>query len=145
MTKNSYENPWRFNSEIFDSEDIGNSVGFVYLIVDRINDRKYIGRKYFHSIRKVKGKSRRQRFESDWKEYYGSSKDLLTNISKHGKINYDRIILSLHKTRVDVNYTEVKEQFVRNVLEDSSYYNENINGKWYSKAEHIIEGRRVAD
>jgi hypothetical protein len=28
----SYENPWRYNGEIFDSNDIQDSFGFVYLI-----------------------------------------------------------------------------------------------------------------
>jgi len=28
----SYENPWTFDGKVFDSEDIGNAYGFVYLI-----------------------------------------------------------------------------------------------------------------
>ena len=53
----------------------------------------------------------------------------------------ERVILSLHTTKGDVNYEEVKQQFLANVLEDTKYYNDNINGKWYRKAEHIVEGR----
>ena len=71
----TYENAWTFNGKEFDSEDIGDAYGFVYLITTP-EGQKYIGRKYFWSIRKVKGKTRRQRSESDWKKYYGSS-DLL--------------------------------------------------------------------
>lgn len=140
----SYENPWIFDEVIFDSEDIDKYVGFVYCIVNLIDGRKYIGRKYFHSIRKVKGKSRRQKKESDWKNYYGSSKELLTDIEKHGIINFKRIILSLHTTRGDINYEEVKQQFLNNVLESDKYYNDNINGKWMRKPQHIVEGRKIS-
>ena len=72
----SYENPWSFNGEIFESSDIDDFQGFVYLIRNKTTDKKYIGRKYFYSIRKVKGKKKRVRSESDWKKYYGSSKEL---------------------------------------------------------------------
>ena len=140
----SYENPWRFDGEIFDFEYINKFVAFVYCIVNRIDGKKYIGRKYFYSIRKVKGKKRRQRKESDWKIYYGSSEDLLTDIEKYGIINFDRIILSLHITRGDCNYEEVKQQFLNNVLEEEGWYNYNINGKWHRKPKYISEGRKIS-
>lgn len=99
----------------------------------------YIGKKFFHSIRKVKGKKRRQRFESDWKSYYGSSEKLLEEIEKNGREAYAREILSVHLTRGQVNYHEVKQQFMREVLEATAedgsrlYYNDNIAGKWWAK------------
>lgn len=139
-----YDNPWRFDGEVFDSEDVGKYEGFVYCIVNRVDGRKYIGRKYFHSIRKVKGKTRRQRSESDWKTYYGSSKELQEDVKKYGEENFDRVILSLHITRGDCNYEEVKQQFLYNVLEEDGFYNENINGKWYRKPQHISEARKRA-
>ena len=80
----SYENPWTFDEEIFNDEDIGNYVGFVYIIVNLSDGRKYIGRKYFYNVRKVKGKTRRQKSESNWKEYYGSSENLLTDVEEQG-------------------------------------------------------------
>lgn len=140
----SYDNPWTFEGQVFESEDIGPHFGFVYLIFNRVNGRKYIGRKYFYNIRKQPGKSRRVRKESDWKDYYGSSDELKKDVEELGKENFRRIITSLHKTKGDVNYTEVKEQFLNNVLEDDSFYNENINGKWHSPPQHIVEGRKVA-
>jgi len=136
-----YDNPWLFNNEVFNDSDIGKFVGFVYLIVNNITSKKYIGRKYFHQVRKVKGKSRRQRSDSDWKKYYGSSKGLLDDVESLGKENFTRIILSLHTTRGDCNYEEVKQQFNQNVLEEEGWYNENINGKWHRKPTHIAEAR----
>ena len=141
----TYDNPWLFNGEPFESDHIGDSQGFVYLITNTTTNKKYIGRKYFYEIRKVKGKTRRQRRESNWKQYYGSSPSLSEDIEKFGKNVFKREIISLHKTRGDVNYEEVKQQFINDVLESDEWYNDNINGKWQRKPQHIIEGRRYSD
>ena len=139
----SYENPWTFDGKVFDSEDIGNAYGFVYLITTP-EGKKYIGRKYFWSVRKAKGKTRRQRSESDWKVYYGSSEVLKEQIKSSDKSQFKREIISLHSTKGDVNVTEVRLQFLFNVLENESYVNENINGKWHRPPNHIIKKRRVS-
>ena len=115
--------------------------GFVYLITNSETGMKYIGRKYFWSVRKLKGKTRRQRSESNWQDYYGSSKVLLEDLEKIGKEAFIRQMLSIHKTNGDVNYEEVKQQFIHDVLETEGWYNENINGKWHRKPEHIMEAR----
>jgi hypothetical protein len=46
-----YENPWFFEGVPFLSENINDNFGFVYLITNIQNNRKYIGRKYFWSFR----------------------------------------------------------------------------------------------
>ena len=132
----SYENPWTFDGKVFDSEDIGNAYGFVYLITTP-EGKKYIGRKYFWSVRKAKGKTRRQRSESDWKVYYGSSEVLKEQIKSSDKSQFKREIISLHSTKGRVNYEEVREQFANEVLERDDYINDNINGKWHRSPEHI--------
>ena len=139
----TYDNPWLFNGEPFTSEDIGKFVGFVYCIESLTDGKLYIGRKYFYSTRKVKGKSRRVKKESDWKQYYGSSDILKERVEKFGYEAHRRIILSLHKTEGDCNYEEVRQQFIHNVLEDDRFLNENINGKWHRKPQHIIDGRVI--
>ena len=139
----SYENPWTFDGKEFDSEDIGNSYGFVYLITTPTG-QKYIGRKYFWSIRKAKGKSRRQRSESDWKSYYGSSEVLKEQIKQSDKSLFKREIISLHSTKGRVNYEEVREQFANEVLENDEFINDNINGKWHRSPEHIRSKSRFS-
>lgn len=142
-TKKNKENPpWLFNDEPFTSEMIGDYEGFVYLITNLTNGKKYIGRKYFHSIRKVAGKKRRVKRESDWKTYWSSCKELQADVKSLGTDSFERIILSLHVTQGDCNYEEVKQQFLSDVLENDGWYNDNINGKWHRKPQHIIEGRR---
>ena len=54
-----YENPWFYNGIPFKSEDIGDHYGFVYLIENKLNGRKYIGRKYQWQFRTPKGKKRK--------------------------------------------------------------------------------------
>ena len=88
-----YENPWIFEGRAFLSEDIDDLYGFVYLITNKINGRKYIGRKYFWSFRKPPGKKRRVKKESDWKKYYGSCPELKEDIEQFGRQNFSRTIL----------------------------------------------------
>jgi hypothetical protein len=77
----SYDNPWIYDGKIFESEDIKDSYGFVYLIECLLTGKKYLGRKYFWQFRTPKGKKRRAKSESDWKNYYGSSKSLKDDIN----------------------------------------------------------------
>jgi hypothetical protein len=135
----SYENPWRYNGQVFDTDDIGDNFGFVYLITNQSNGRKYIGRKYFWSFRKPPGKKRKVKQESDWKRYYGSCFELKEDVKKYGKETFSRVILSLHDTKMDCNYEETKQLFLNNVLKESldngvpEYYNSNILGRYLRK------------
>jgi len=139
-----YENSWIFDGQSFSSKDIGKSYGFVYLITDSMTGKMYVGRKYFWSMRKKKGVTKRKREESDWKSYYGSGDEIKALVKEFGQNRFIRQILSVHLTRGDVNYSEVREQFRRDVLEKDEYINANINGKWFRKPQHIIAGRRIA-
>ena len=134
-----YENPWLYNEVPFTSDDIGDHFGFVYLIANKSNNRKYIGRKYFFSFRTPKGKKRKVKSESDWKNYYGSCPELKEDIIKFGRQNFSRTILSLHKTAGKTNYEETRQLFTNNVLTESlddgtpRYYNSNILSRYFRK------------
>ena len=54
-----YENPWIYEGRPFTSDDIGDYYGFVYRITNTINEKSYIGRKYFVQKRKPRGAKRR--------------------------------------------------------------------------------------
>ena len=135
----SYENPWRFNGEIFESSDIQDYFGFVYRIDCLENSRSYLGRKYFWSFRKKKGATRKSKQESDWKKYYGSCPELKEDVKKFGKDKFKRTIISLHKTLGKTNYEETRQLFVNNVLTEAlddgtpAYYNSNVLGRYYRK------------
>lgn len=135
----SYENPWLYLERVFDSDDVGDNFGFVYLITNKSNQRQYIGRKYFWSFRKPPGKKRKVKQESDWKKYYGSCPELKEDVKKYGKEFFSREILSLHKTKGTCNYEETKQLFLNNVLSEAlddggpAYYNSNILGRYMRK------------
>ena len=135
----SYDNPWLYLERVFDSNDVGDNFGFVYLITNKSNQRQYIGRKYFWSFRKPPGKKRKVKQESDWKKYYGSCPELKEDIKKYGKEFFSREILSLHKTKGTCNYEETKQLFLNNVLSEAlddgapAYYNSNILSRYFRK------------
>ena len=134
-----YENPWYYKGTAFTSDDIGDFFGYVYCITNKTTGKKYIGRKYFVQKRKPKGAKRRVTSESDWKKYYGSSPELKSDISRYGKDNFSREIMSLHTTLGKVNYEETKQLFLNNVLIEAlddgtpAYYNSNILGRYMKK------------
>ena len=134
----SYENPWLYDGKIFESEDINDYFGFCYILTDLENGKQYIGRKYFYSIRKKKGIRKKVRSESDWKNYYSSSKKIQQMVLESGPNRFKREILSLYKKKGQVNYNETKLLFQHNVLEavdeygKKLYYNENIMNRYFS-------------
>ena len=112
--------------------------GFVYVITDKRNDKKYVGKKKFWSVTRkppLKGKTRKRvvRKESDWMKYYGSSELVNQLLAEHGEDNFHREIIHLCKTKGEMSYLEAKEQFDRNVLLNDEYYNEFIGCKIHSK------------
>jgi len=135
-----YANAWTYKGTTFSSDDIGDFFGFVYCITNLKSGRKYIGRKYFVQKRKPRGGGRRRTSESDWKKYYGSSKELNDDRKCLGEdTNFKREILSLQRTQGRVNYEETKQLFLNNVLQEilddgtPAYYNSNILGRYYKK------------
>lgn len=124
---------WLHNNEPF--EDAGKWYGFIYEITNNLTGKKYIGRKYFTEAktRQVKGKKKRTRVESNWRDYWGSSKSLTEDIEKHGVENFSKKILMLCETRGNTNYWEAKFQFDNNVLLSDNYYNEWIMVKTHRK------------
>ncbi len=135
----NYTNPWYYGEVPFQSDDIQDHFGFVYLIENKLNGRRYIGRKYFWSFRTPKGKKRKVKSESDWKNYYGSCPELKEDVQKIGKENFKRIIISLHKTKGKTNFEETRQLFFNNVLTESlddgtpAFYNSNILSRYYRK------------
>lgn len=106
--------------------------GFVYLITNITNNRKYIGKKLarFKTTKPpLKGRKNKRRGtkESDWATYWGSSDHLNADILKLGEDKFTKEILHYCPSRGVLSYLEAKEQFDRRVLESDEYYNGIIN------------------
>ena len=136
-SKPLYTIMWYMNDiEFTDAPD--DIEGFVYVITDKRNDKKYVGKKRFWSVTRkppLKGKKRKRviRKESDWMKYYGSSDLVNQLLVEHGEDNFHREIIHLCKTKGEMSYLEAKEQFDRDVLLNDDYYNEFIGCKIHSK------------
>lgn len=120
-----------YEGQPFTSDNIGEYIGFVYLITDEFG-KKYVGKKLFKSTRKappLKGKTRKRTIikESDWKTYYGSSDEIKTLVESGA--SFRREILHLCKTKGQLSYMELQEQVDRKVLLRDDYYNGIIQVK----------------
>lgn len=118
-----YENPWIYQDKVFTSECIDNYIGFVYKITNINDGRFYIGKKLFTRAgrKKVKGKTKKIRVESDWMKYYSSSDELNEDVQKLGKNVFRREILRLCKSKSECTYYEAKYQFELSVLLVNTY------------------------
>lgn len=136
----SYENPWLYNGIVVDAEVLSNYTGFVYMITNLTNEKKYIGKKLAKFSRTTtktvtlkngtkKKKKIRNKIDSDWQEYYGSNKELQQDVLTLGPQSFRREILRLCKSKGECNYHEAKLQFAYGVLENDYYYNSWISVK----------------
>lgn len=116
---------WKYNGADFTKDMIGDYYGFVYVIYNLNNGRKYIGKKLFYSskTKQVKGKKKRYKVFSDWQTYYGSNAELSKDVLEYGSDTFVREIIHLCKSKGECNYLEAREQFVNKVLESDEYYN----------------------
>jgi hypothetical protein len=130
---------WQYNGEEFD-ETPKNMEGFVYIITNLTNNKKYIGKKHFWTRQKNKKTGRRKTEESDWRNYFGSCDELHEDIKKIGKEHFRREILYLCPHKKSMSYYETYEQFNRNVLMNEEYYNTNIGGTFYMSESERIYG-----
>ena len=127
---------WTYQEQIVE-ELPDDCAGFVYIITNITSGRKYIGKKLakfkkttYKTVKLKNGTKKKKRIrgsiESDWRDYYGSSPELLKDVELQGKENFSREILYYCKSKAECSYIEAREQFSRRVLESDDYYNGHI-------------------
>jgi hypothetical protein len=117
---------WLFEGQEFQESDIADNIGYVYMITNLTDGRRYIGKKlfYFSKTRQVKGRKKRTKVLSDWPTYWSSSPELQADVARLGAANFRRDILYLCKTKGTLSYIEAREQFSFRVLEQpEAWYN----------------------
>ena len=132
--------------------------GFIYEVRYKPTDTRYIGKKvlFFERNKRLGKKAlealREERrtkgiggrvplkqkviSESDWKDYFGSQKEIVALAKKdQAGENWEKRILEFVPNKKLLTYYETKHLFINNVLEDnySSHINDNILGKFYRK------------
>ena len=143
---------WTYKKEIIEniSQFPENTYGFVYKITHLPSKKSYIGKKILYHQRKVKlGKKELAQYEgvvgrrpayklaikeSNWKDYWGSSKSLLEVLNDEPKSNFTKDIIILAPTKKLLTYYETQALFLYRVLEEPEmYFNDNILGKFFRK------------
>lgn len=123
-------------------QQIKENAGFVYKITNLKTNQYYIGKKLFTSARTrelakrdkegkvLKGEKKKKikdRVESDWKSYWGSSQNLQFDLQKYGYENFKREIIQLAPTKGTLSYFELQHQMAHDVLRDPLSYNGIVN------------------
>ena len=132
--------------------------GFIYEVRYKPTDVRYIGKKvlYFERNKRLGKKAlaalREERSknglrgrvpikqkvvtESDWKDYFGSQKEIVTlSQQDNAGENWEKRILEFVPNKKLLTYYETKHLFQNGVLEDkdSAHINDNILGKFFRK------------
>lgn len=142
----SFSEGLKYYTELSDFGD--NAFGFIYKIQHKTSKRYYIGKKVlFNNVkRKLTKKELAEQTgpgrkptteivqkESNWKDYWGSSKDFLEYVKSEGQDKFERKILYIVPTKKLLTYYETKAQMENNCLENPLCYCDNILGKFYRK------------
>ena len=149
---------WTYKGHIVDdiSDMPEGTYGFIYETKHIPSGKKYLGKKvlFFERNKRlgkralealkeerakkgIKGRvplKQKVITESDWKDYYGSHKDILKLVKEGTKKDFCRKILCYVPIKKLLTYFECKYLFINEVLEYSEeYINDNILGKFYRK------------
>jgi len=142
---------WLYNEKVISSiEDMPQGTfGFIYITTHKPSGVSYIGKKsLYHNVKRKltkkelaeqTGRGRKPttqvvQKESDWKTYYGSTKQIVELIKGGKQEDFTREILQFVFNKKLLTYHECKYLFSYGVLEQpQKYFNDNILGKFFTK------------
>lgn len=136
---------WQHDGRPFD--DAGDWHGFVYVITRTDTGRAYVGQRKFLSRTTrppLKGKKKRRVTvaENDWRDYWGSNEELLRERAELGESAFRREIIHLCRSKGEMNYLELREQVVRDVLlHPESFYNSYVGGRIHRRHVASLKGQ----
>ncbi len=137
---------WIYKEKVLDENDIPEqAIGFIYLIRQISTGKKYIGRKMLTaaSSKKVNGKVKKCRKESDWKTYWSSSPQIKEWISTAGGTqDFTKEILGFCSSKSEMVYMEECLLYHTDALLKDNWINENIRAKimkkWFIKNNNTL-------
>jgi hypothetical protein len=119
---------WRF------PEQMGDGVGFIYVIRDNYMKRFYLGKKLFRGTGKLnKGK------ESNWKKYTSSSKLLAEMLKERPKEEFDFICLEQYQTKGTLSYSETWSLCHVEAPTNDDWYNRLVEKVSWNVKEQITD------
>jgi hypothetical protein len=142
---------WLHKGKVINSiEDMPQGTfGFIYITTHKPSGVSYIGKKsLYHNVKRKltkkelaeqTGRGRKPTIqvvqkESDWKTYYGSTKQIVELIKGGKQEDFTREILQFVFNKKLLTYHECKYLFSYGVLEQpQKYFNDNILGKFFTK------------
>lgn len=89
-------------------------IGFIYITINRVNGRSYIGKKHFNH---------------GWENYLGSGKILQQAINKEGEDNFYKVIIGFAKTEEELDDMEKEIIAINNATKNKDFYNISDGGK----------------
>jgi hypothetical protein len=141
---------WLHKGKVINSiEDMPQGTfGFIYITTHKSSGVSYIGKKsLYHNVKRKltkkelaeqTGRGRKPttqvvQKESDWKTYYGSTKQIVELIKGGKQEDFTREILQFVSNKKLLTYHECKYLFSYGVLEQpEKYFNDNILGKFFT-------------
>ncbi len=135
-------------------------VGFIYKITTDPGTEKekfYIGKKLFEFSKKKKitkkvkketgtrKRIERTKIESDWKDYFGSSKKLIEYLETVGYDKCKREVLLYCKTKTDLSYYETFVQMGEGVLFREDSWNDHIGNYYRGKVTELLDNQIEGD
>jgi hypothetical protein len=142
---------WLHKGKVINSiEDMPQGTfGFIYITTHKPSGVSYIGKKsLYHNVKRKltkkelaeqTGRGRKPttqvvQKESDWKTYYGSTKQIVELIKGGKQEDFTREILQFVFNKKLLTYYECKYLFINEVLEHpDKWYNDNLLGKFFTK------------
>jgi hypothetical protein len=114
------------------------AIGFIYLLTTTIpinGATKYIGRKMLYKTKTTtkKGKKTKTQVDSDWRDYWSSSPEILKYIEEHGTDGITREVLLYVNTKSEMLYSEEWALYHTNAILSNDYINGNIRSKVFRK------------
>lgn len=132
-------NEWNYKDYVLEDDDIPkDAIGFIYIITNNNDGRRYIGKKLLTKagtekklLKNGTKKTVKCRKQSDWKNYWSSCDELKKDIQEYSENTFTRDIICFTFSLTTHTYLENKYLYKYEVLESNKFYNGNISSKLF--------------